>query len=159
MYICNKKKSRMQKTITIDRQKLLERVRLTIAYIADRNPAMQERYSEAVMTTGDDQLAETYWQAALTWAATALKRFGGETLPDDTGVALVMLSPNSLASKTATIGNIVTSAVENKVLADWLGVIGDAAGEEKYRTRAQGYAEEAIDLCLRRVRPVRLSSR
>ena len=91
----------MQTTITIDRTKLLQRLRLTLAYNADRNPAVASRYAEVIMTTNDEEIAKTYWLQALVWVASALKRFGGEVNPGEDGVALLMLSPNSVASRTS----------------------------------------------------------
>lgn len=146
----------MQTTITIDRTKLLQRLRLTLAYNADRNPAVASRYAEVIMTTNDDEIAETYWLQALVWVASALKRFGGEVNPGEDGVALLMLSPNSVASRTSILGDIITSAVEYKIASDWLTVVGDVDSQVRYREKAQGYIEEAIDLCLRRVRPQRM---
>lgn len=146
----------MQTTITIDRTKLLQRLRLTLAYNADRNPAVADRYAEVIMTTNDDEIADTYWLQALVWVASALKRFGGEVTPGEDGVALLMLSPNSVASRTSILGDIITSAVEYKIASDWLTVVGDVDSQVRYRERAQGYIEEAIDLCLRRVRPQRM---
>lgn len=149
----------MQTTITIDRTKLLQRLRLTLAYNADRNPAVADRYAEVIMTTNDDEIAEAYWLQALVWVASALKRFGGEVNPGEDGVALLMLSPNSVASRTSILGDIITSAVEYKIASDWLTVVGDVDSQVRYRERAQGYIEEAIDLCLRRVRPQRMMRR
>lgn len=149
----------MQTTITIDRTKLLQRLRLTLAYNADRNPAVADRYAEVIMTTNDDEIAEAYWLQALVWVASALKRFGGEVNPGEDGVALLMLSPNSVASRTSILGDIITSAVEYKIASDWLTVVGDVDSQVRYRERAQGYIEEAIGLCLRRVRPQRMTRR
>lgn len=149
----------MQTTITIDRTKLLQRLRLTLAYNADRNPAVADRYAEVIMTTNDDEIAEAYWLQALVWVASALKRFGGEVNPGEDGVALLMLSHNSVASRTSILGDIITSAVEYKIASDWLTVVGDVDSQVRYRERAQGYIEEAIDLCLRRVRPQRMMRR
>lgn len=149
----------MQTVITIDRTKLLQRLRLTLAYNADRNPAVADRYAEVIMTTNDNEIAETYWLQALVWAATALKRFGGEVNPGEDGIALLMLSSNSVASHTSILSEVVTSAVEYKIASDWLTVVGDADSQARYRERAQGYIEEAIDLCLRRVRPQKMTRR
>lgn len=149
----------MQTVITIDRTKLLQRLRLTLAYNADRNPAVADRYAEVIMTTNDTEIAETYLLQALVWVASALKRFGAEVNPGEDGVTLLMLSPNSVASRTSILADIVTSAVEYKIASDWLMVVGDADSQSRYRERAQGYIEEAIDLCLRRVRPQRMMRR
>lgn len=149
----------MQTVITIDRTKLLQRLRLTLAYNADRNPAVADRYAEVIMTTNDTEIAETYLLQALVWVASALKRFGAEVNPGEDGVTLLMLSPNSVASRTSILADIVTSAVEYKIASDWLTVVGDVDSQVRYRERAQGYIEEAIDLCLRRVRPQRMTRR
>jgi hypothetical protein len=143
----------MQTVITIDRTKLLQRLRLTLAYNADRNPAVAGRYAEVAMTTSDEELASAYWMHALVWVASALKRFGCEVNSQEDGVTLLRLSENSLASLSATIDKVVASAVESKIASEWLAVVGDVDSQARYREKAQGYVEEAIDLCLRRVRP------
>lgn len=143
----------MQANIAIDRAKLLTRVRLTLAYNADRNPAMQERYAETVMTSNDDELVINRWESALEWVAIALQRYGGDVLHGHAGISLLQLSPNSLAAKTGVLNRAIASAVESKITAEWLSVIGDVDNHEKYKQKAQGYIEEIIDLCNRRVRP------
>lgn len=143
----------MQANIAINKNNLLTRVRLTLAYNADRNPAMQERYAEAVMTTDDDALVTARWESALEWVAIALQRYGGDVLHGHAGISLLQLSPSSLASKTGILERAIASAVESKITAEWLSVIGDAENYEKYRQKAQGYIEEIMDLCNRRVRP------
>lgn len=147
----------MQKKINITKSTLLTRVRLTLAYHADRNPAMTDRYQEAVMTTDDASLATQFLEDAMIWTASALKRYGGEVdLTTDKAkpaVCLLMISSNSLAAKTSIIDDVITSAVENRIVSDWLMTIGDTESQERYRTRATGYVEEAIELCTRKVRP------
>lgn len=142
----------MQTFITIDRAKLLQRVRLTLAYNADRNPAVAGRYTEAAMTTNDKDLAEAYWSQALVWATMALKRFGGEADPDGNSIAL-SISPYSVAAHTTTFNDIVASAVEYKIASEWLAVVGDTNSQERYRDKALGFIEEAIDMCNHKVRP------
>ena len=153
-YFCAKiREKNMQTVITIDRAKLLQRVRLTLAYNADRNPAVAGRYAEAAMTTNDKDLAEAYWSQALTWAAMALKSFGGEADPDGDSIILSILSPYSVASRTSLLENIVANAVECKIASEWLAVVGDIDSHARYRDKALGYTEEAIDLCNRKTRP------
>lgn len=148
-----KKNKTMQANIPIDKSKLLTRVRLTLAYNADRNPAMQERYAEAVMTNDDDAIVTNRWESALEWVAIALQRYGGDVLNGHAGISLLQLSPNSLAAKTGVLERAIASAVEAKITSEWLSVIGDVDNYEKYRLKAQGYIEEVTDLCNRRVRP------
>lgn len=134
----------------------MERVRLSAAYLADRDPKYADRYREMVMTTDDGQLSDKYWGSALGWVSVALKRFGGEPLNNDAGIALLNVSANSLAANSDVIKNAVASAIENKVLSEWLYTVGSQHAD-KYREKAQGYVEEAIDLCNRRIRPARLA--
>lgn len=143
----------MQKDIAIDKAALIERVRLTLAYYADRNPALQDRYKDAVMTTDDSALVTNHWVAALEWVAIGLQRFGGDILSGDTGISLLELSPFSLAAKTGVLESAVTMAVENKLVAEWLAVIGDTTNQEQYQHKALNNVTEAIDLCNRRLRP------
>lgn len=143
----------MQKDIAIDKTALIERVRLTLAYYADRNPALQDRYKDAVMTTDDSALVTNHWVAALKWVAIGLQRYGGDIQSGDTGITLNDLSEYSLAAKTSVLESAVTMAVESKLVAEWMAVIGDTNNQEQYQRKALANVTEAIDLCNRRTRP------
>lgn len=145
------------KTITVDQTALLGRVRLAVAYLADRHPTLQDHYKEVLMTTGDSELATLYCETALDWVASALHRFKA-TWNKTTGTGAphysltLGLSDHSLAAQTSVIDSLISRAVENKIVADWIQTVSSAE-QEVYKQRPLGFLEEALNLCNRRVRP------
>ena len=147
-------KKRMQKNITIDIGNLLQRVRLITAYNADRNPAIQERYADAIMRTNDEELSGVYLDKAIAHLGDIIGLYAPVDIEREEGVitASLTLPSNFDVSAFPALEKAMVQYTQNAVIHDWLSMVSPQDAERHSQSAVVAIAEIRRALT-KRVRP------
>ena len=122
----------MQKTITIQKDEMLKRARLQIAYEADRHPELSGRYSEVLMKTTDSELAEVYLSAAMSRLSNMISVYCPnayeKTKQGEKDVLNIVLTlpSNYDVSAMGLMEEAVSRYLESKIISEWMQKVAPA---------------------------------
>ena len=111
---------------------MLKRARLQIAYEADRHPELAGRYSEVLMKTTDNELAEVYLSAAMSRLSNLISVYCPnvyeKTKQDEKDVLNIVLTlpSNYDVSAMGLMEEAVSRYLESKIISEWMQKVAPA---------------------------------